>query len=210
MTTTKEERLSALVDDEAEAFETRRLLDEIEKNPEDLARWGRYHLMGDVMRGNLDRIAPPDFSARVMAAVDQESTPESMSPQSFQGRLLKPVAGMGMAAAVAVAVLVGLQNFTADHSEPGIEPSLAGSEPVIRAAQWDAGQRNALQSILEPDSRAAQVQHSPLEYGGQHILRIGMDDARFSSYLINHAESVVGRGPVSPYARTVGHGFMGE
>ncbi|MCG5509390.1 sigma-E factor negative regulatory protein [Ectothiorhodospira lacustris] len=210
MTTTKEERLSALVDDEAEAFESRRLLDELAKNPEDLARWGRYHLIGDVMRGNLDRTAPPDFSARIMAAVAEEPQPAAHVSRTLQGRLLKPVAGMGMAAAVAVAVLVGLQNFTGDPADPAMEPVLAGSEPTIRAAQWDAGQRNALQSMLDPDLRAAQVQHSPLEYGGQQILRIDMGDARFSSYLINHAESAVGRGPVPPYARTVGHGFMGD
>ncbi|EHQ53064.1 anti sigma-E protein, RseA [Ectothiorhodospira sp. PHS-1] len=198
------------MDDEAEAFETRRLLDELAKNPEDLVRWGRYHLIGDVMRGNLDRTAPSDFSTRVMAAVAEEPQPSTRVYQAWQGRLLKPAAGMGMAAAVAVAVLVGLQNFTGDPSDPRTEPAMAGTEPVIRAAQWDPGQRNALQSMLEPDGRTAQIQHSPLEHGSQQFLRIDMGDARFSSYLINHVESTVGRGAMPPQVRTVGHGFMGD
>ncbi|SEP99834.1 sigma-E factor negative regulatory protein RseA [Ectothiorhodospira magna] len=206
-TTTKEERLSALVDDEAEAFETRRLLDELTKNPEDLAQWGRYHLIGDVMRGNLQHTAPPDFSARIMAAVAEEPPLTAPSPPWY-GRLLKPAAGMGMAAAVAVAVLVGLQNFAGGLAEP--EPALAAADPVIRAAQWDTGQRHVLQSMFEPNPLSAPVQHSPLELSTPPVLPIDMDDARFSSYLLNHAEWAVGRGGIPPQVRTVGHGFVGD
>lgn len=208
MTATKEERLSALVDDEADAFELRRLVDEMEKNPEDLFQWGRYHLIGDVMRGNTLR-APAGFSDRVMQAIEEEPAP-TVSPWARHGRMLKPVAGMGMAAAVAVAVLVGVQNFTGDARDPGsAEPAMAGSDSDLRSVQFGQGQQPRYQSVFPSDTRSTQVQHSPVEMGGHRALRIDMGDARFNSYLINHTESTVGAG-VFPQTRNAGHGASGE
>jgi sigma-E factor negative regulatory protein RseA len=43
--------LSAVVDGEADAFELRRVLDELERDPELRAAWMRYHLIGSVIRG---------------------------------------------------------------------------------------------------------------------------------------------------------------
>ncbi|MCG5515267.1 MULTISPECIES: sigma-E factor negative regulatory protein [unclassified Ectothiorhodospira] len=208
MTATKEERLSALVDDEANAFELRRLVDEMEKHPEDRAQWGRYHLIGDVMRGNT-LCAPAGFSERVMQAIEEEPAP-AVSPWARHGWMLRPVAGMGMAAAVAVAVLVGVQNFTGDGSDPGAaEPAMASGESGMRSVQLGEGQASRYQSVFPSNARGTQVQHSPVEIGGQRALRIDMGDARFNSYLINHAESTVGAGAF-PQTRNVGYGASGE
>ncbi|MEN9808097.1 MAG: hypothetical protein RL756_2617, partial [Pseudomonadota bacterium] len=43
--------LSAVVDGEADAFELRRVLDELDRDPELRATWMRYHLIGSVIRG---------------------------------------------------------------------------------------------------------------------------------------------------------------
>lgn len=44
------ESLSAMVDDEASELEMRRVLKNMDNNPEVLERWRRYHLIGSVMR----------------------------------------------------------------------------------------------------------------------------------------------------------------
>ena len=45
------ESLSAVVDDEADEFELRRVLDELAKDPGLKASWARYHMIGTVLRG---------------------------------------------------------------------------------------------------------------------------------------------------------------
>ncbi|MGA0839927.1 MAG: sigma-E factor negative regulatory protein [Pseudomonadales bacterium] len=51
MTEQLRQSLSAVVDSEADAFELRRVLDELERDPALRASWMRYHLIGSVIRG---------------------------------------------------------------------------------------------------------------------------------------------------------------
>ena len=51
MSETLKESLSAAVDDEADEFELRRVLDELDKDDELRGLWARYHLFGSVLRG---------------------------------------------------------------------------------------------------------------------------------------------------------------
>lgn len=51
MTEQLKQSLSAVIDGEADAFELRRVLDELERDAELRATWSRYHLIGSVIRG---------------------------------------------------------------------------------------------------------------------------------------------------------------
>lgn len=109
----KAERLSALVDNETDTFETRRLIDELMKSEEDRSQWARYHLIGDSLRGGMTRVAPADFLSRVQEGIAGDEplhVVETAPPAAL--RWLKPVAGVGVAATVAVASLLGLQMLT--------------------------------------------------------------------------------------------------
>lgn len=108
----KSERLSALVDHETDSFETRRLIDELLKSEQDREQWARYHLIGDSLRGGMKQVAPRDFLAGVQAGIADDNPLDVRSDPPAAMRWLKPVAGAGVAAAVAVVSLLGLQMVT--------------------------------------------------------------------------------------------------
>ncbi|WP_018953841.1 sigma-E factor negative regulatory protein [Thioalkalivibrio sulfidiphilus] len=201
MTATKNERLSALVDDEADSFEVRRLVDELGKHPEDLAQWGRYHLIGDAIRGGLSRSAPADFASRVSALIEQEPALTGVPHQASRG-LLKPVAGVAMAASVAVAVLVGVMNVggTPDNSLPA--PVLADrSAPNQLAAQ-------GIRPVAEAE-RSVAISSVPVSREAPRLSRLETPDARLNSFIVNHAEHAAGQG-LMPVVRVVGYETPGE
>ncbi|MFW5452936.1 sigma-E factor negative regulatory protein [Thioalkalivibrio sulfidiphilus] len=196
MTATKNERLSALVDDEADSFEVRRLVDELGKHPEDLAQWGRYHLIGDAIRGGLNRSAPPDFASRVSALIEQEPALTGVPQQVGRG-LLKPVAGVAMAASVAVAVLVGVMNV---GGTPETLPAPALAERPVSAPlamQVAEGERQLASGNAQRVREAS------------GFSRLETPDARLNSFIVNHAEHAGGQG-LMPYVRVVGFETPGE
>lgn len=81
MNVTKQELLSALLDDEAGEFERRRLLDELEHDDELLSTWQRYALVGEVVRDAKTPIIKRNFLAGIHAAIDDEiETPMVATP----------------------------------------------------------------------------------------------------------------------------------
>lgn len=136
---TKAERLSALVDNETDAFETRRLIDELIRSDEDLARWERYHLIGDSLRGGMVRIAPRGFLEGVRRGI-VEDLPVSEPPAvASRTHWLRSAAGVAVAASVAVVTLLGLQVVMTGGDTPSplpasVELAPAGSEPETELA----------------------------------------------------------------------------
>lgn len=158
----KKERLSALVDGETDDFETRRLADELVRSGEDRRRWERYHLIGDSLRGGMRRTAPSDFMDRIHSALADE--PSLAVPQGpAHSRWLKPVAGTGIAAAVAVMTLAGLQ--------------MAGQGPEPAPVAGEAQTTPELAAGRNSDGPSAGSPEDPDEL-----------DPRFARYLENHAE----------------------
>lgn len=206
MTTTKNEYLSALVDDETEGFETRRMLDELGRNPEDMALWGRYHLIGDAIRGGVGRSASDDFASRVSAAIAAEPALDVASPAVPGRSLFKPAAGFAMAASVAVAVLVGVMNLGGTPENVTPAPALAeratlpapAAEGVVRVSEGERLAAGITPAPREPVAQSTRV-----------MSRIESPDARLNSFIVNHAEHAAGRG-LMPYVRVVGYETPGE
>lgn len=190
MNVSKNERFSAMVDDETQGFELRRLSDELLQTPEDLQRWERYHLIGDAMRGHLAPQLDQRFAQGIMAQLEQEPSIQA-APQRSRLRHAKPVLGFGMAAAVAVAVLVGLQNLVdGQNTYPALGPGMAAETPE---------QQNIVPVFMTASPNPFEV--SPPVFHP--------NDARFNAYIINHAEHAGGRG-IMPYVRVVGYEQPGE
>ncbi|TDJ28668.1 MAG: hypothetical protein E2O59_05615 [Gammaproteobacteria bacterium] len=112
--------LSAIIDGEADEFELRRVLDEIDKNEELRSTWERYHLIGSRLRREsihtraklrqrvwdvLD-FAGGDAVSPVSPRIDEEDGPTNRSHQRL-GRWTS----IAVAATVALAVVVGLNTF---------------------------------------------------------------------------------------------------
>ncbi|MFM7119618.1 MAG: sigma-E factor negative regulatory protein, partial [Gammaproteobacteria bacterium] len=64
MTEQLKQSLSAVIDGEADAFELRRVLDELDRDADLRATWSRYHLIGSVIRG--ERTARTGAVARAL------------------------------------------------------------------------------------------------------------------------------------------------
>ena len=135
MGVSKDEHLSALVDDEAGEFERRRLMDELIAS---------------------ERDTPPaidtGFAARVSAALAEE-TMDDAPPAHRAGRLAKPVAGFAMAASVAVATVLGVQGFMSpqEGAAPAGGPTVTAqaSQPVSSGIRQVAVTSSAAPAVAE-------------------------------------------------------------
>jgi sigma-E factor negative regulatory protein RseA len=133
----KAERLSALVDNETDAFETRRLVDELIKSEADRAQWARYHLIGDSLRGGMTRLAPSDFLAGVRRGIEDEAPLAISARPVLAASWLKPAAGVGVAAAVAVVTLLGFQMLATDGPDRVQAPATAQVAPAQEADETE-------------------------------------------------------------------------
>jgi len=180
-----EERVSALVDSELTSFESRRLINELEKSPALKERWGRYHLIGDVLRDEMPLEVDQNFASSVMDRINEEDADGSSLNKA--NAWLKPLAGVAITATVAVVSLLGLKNLT---SEGGLTADqIAKSE---RAAPTQSVASSGASGMVQPVS----IEKSSIEgsQGKAEILKPVMSDPRMNSYLATHAEFAAGPG----------------
>ncbi len=86
------------------------------------ATWDRYHLMGDVMRGETSEVINLDLSSQIAAAIAEEPTvlaprPSNGFTEKFKAKvvqLAKPFGQMAIAASAAGLMVMGVQQNTAD------------------------------------------------------------------------------------------------
>lgn len=146
MTEMLRQSLSAVIDDEADAFELRRVLDELDRNPDLRALWDRYHAIGSVLRGER-RPPAPALRERVWQALEHDAdepvepliesappepvatpAPAAAAPRSRLGRFT----GLAVAASVAFAVVIGVNGLSGGGSAaPDIAASGVTSHPLV-------------------------------------------------------------------------------
>ncbi len=113
MTDHKYEELSALLDDELDSARMQQVLDAMKEDYHLRESWDHYSLIGDVLRGEAVRHTSGGVASRVTAALANEpaiiavpSRPDESKDVSYNPaktiRWLRPVAGMALAASVAV------------------------------------------------------------------------------------------------------------
>lgn len=191
MGVSKDEYLSALVDDEVGRFEGRRLLDELSKSEEDRACWGRYHLIGEAMRGELPAKLNLSLAARIEQQIDLEP---AYAPQGgfalTANRMAKPMLGFAMAASVAVVAVLTVQSLQGPADESGVGQIASEFESSSMLATQPVGMRL-------PVARVA-TGTVPVSEGSAAA------EARLNSYLMNHSENAPGR-IITPHVRIVGY-----
>lgn len=119
------ESLSAMVDDEASELEMRRVLKNMDNNPEVLERWRRYHLIGSVMRkehgvgaanpSSLVSSISNTLSMEAEKLVERQNAPMTRGGQSA----LRDVLGKTAIAASFAATLVLGFNYVGKVDEAG-------------------------------------------------------------------------------------------
>ncbi len=128
------ERLSALVDGELDVRETRLLVARLAADGALRARWERYHLIGEALRGRLPRGAlDPALAGRVCARLPAQAPPEPAGA----GRWRWAAAGLALAASLAAVAVIALRDGAAPQRRApevaAVAPAPAGStrwEPV--------------------------------------------------------------------------------
>jgi sigma-E factor negative regulatory protein RseA len=118
------ESLSAVMDDEADAFELRRVLDEASGDEMLRAHWHRLHLMRDIMRGEsavyLPGLRREVFDALNETQAQQDAEAEGLhlvadAPQPRRTSWLGRLTGTAVAAGVAVLIVLNSDLFSQEQ-----------------------------------------------------------------------------------------------
>lgn len=172
------EELSALIDGCLPKEAAQRLIDLSVRDTDVRAVWMRYHLIGDALRNNLPKNTNLDLARQISRILEQEPTVLARKGPSLR-RMLLPIAGLAMAASVAMVAVVSLQKVDKNTSEPELKP-ITEQAPIINplpvsTVRWDS----------QPSSP------SP----------------RLHRYLLNHNQynSSLSMQGVSPYVRIVSY-----
>lgn len=111
------ESLSALMDGESEELELRRVLKALPDNAGAADTWRRYHLARSLMQRDRGVDTSADLSAGIMARLNHEPAPvmtdtrEAKTPHSAGTPRVSLIRGAGVAAAVSLMVITGVQYF---------------------------------------------------------------------------------------------------
>ncbi|MBF7052599.1 sigma-E factor negative regulatory protein [Halomonas sp. KAO] len=132
------ESLSALMDNEGDELELRRVLKSLSDEPDAADAWRRYHLMRSLMRQESDVDVSVDLSAGILARLESEPAPvldeghrdDEVRPAAVR-RSLPLARSAGIAAAVSLMVITGVQFYNGGGLPGGGSPSaeLAGGTP---------------------------------------------------------------------------------
>lgn len=150
------EKLSALVDNEIDELEQRRVLGALAEDAALRRTWDRYHLVRAALRKELEFVVEPGLAERISEKIHMTSAPAgSASPRAFWRRAALVSGTVAIAASVAAVAIFSLQWMRAPT---GTQRLAAQDKPpqaqVARAAgamRWDtthAEAENALNAYL--------------------------------------------------------------
>ncbi len=156
MSEQQRQQLSALVDGEIDPALMQATVSALESNPALTTAWERYHLIGELMRGEGVDLAYRDIAARVHEQIETEPVPLA---RKFAHRPRKsrfgPFLGAALAAAAAFfAVFAVPQLFDLEQTAAGTPGQVAASDPPkqfqlsVPGRRWQLD-RPALESKLD-------------------------------------------------------------
>ena len=197
------ESLSALMDDEAEQLEVRRVLQTGEQDPNVRRSWERYQLARSVMHKE-PWDSGVDLSAGIAAALAEEPALKA-TPAASAFRWKTQLGRVAVAASVTVAVLVGVRMVNHDPAvdntmasvERGVPAMSAASAPAVSATP--AAGSGAILAGFSSHADHQQQQPQRLQPAGEPSV---WQKQRVADYLRQHAENNVQAAPqLVPYAR---------
>jgi sigma-E factor negative regulatory protein RseA len=170
MSSLDKETLSAMLDNEANEFEVRRVLQQLQNDPELAGTWQRMNLVQAVLHDDNVResgfIARPDqrLSRAVARTLAGEPVP---APSRVRRQWAQPLARLSIAASVAVAFFVGMQvsverqGSSTDNAVPlasqtgsGLPAAQDGGQPApVTGDLADAGRPAPQVREVNPEAR---------------------------------------------------------
>ncbi|MGE8496387.1 MAG: sigma-E factor negative regulatory protein [Pseudomonas sp.] len=184
-----QESLSAVMDNEADELELRRVLSASD-DAEMRATWSRYQIARAVMHKEL--LEPRlDIAAAVSAALADEAVPVAAKEARKPWRMVGRVA---VAASVTVAVLAGVRLYNQDELA-GAQMAQQASQPSLTVPQLQGPAMLAGFNVSEGEQPVASTVADEAESGWH--------EQRLPAYLRQHAQqgAVNGNESALPYAR---------
>ncbi|RJG14178.1 RNA polymerase subunit sigma [Pseudomonas cavernicola] len=187
-----QESLSAVMDNEADELELRRVLNASD-DAELRSTWSRYQIARAVMHKEL--LEPRlDIAAAVSAALADEVVPV-VAPAAALPARWRTLGRLAVAASVTLAVLAGVRLYNQDEvagtqlAQQGVQPTLA--MPQMQGSAVLAGYSEGVEQA--PVSQANAARQAQLSWHEQ----------RLPTYLRQHAQQAAmsGTDSVLPYAR---------
>ncbi|QJQ94727.1 MULTISPECIES: sigma-E factor negative regulatory protein [Halomonadaceae] len=126
MSHNERESLSALMDNEANELELRRVLKILEASPDAADTWRRYHLARSLMQRDREVDVSMDLSAGIMARIESEPLP-LVEEASGKRRSFSFASSAAIAAAVSLMVITGVQVYNVAGTPGADGPAMAGS-----------------------------------------------------------------------------------
>jgi sigma-E factor negative regulatory protein RseA len=157
------ESLSALMDGESDELELRRVLKSLPDNADAADTWRRYHLARSVMQREQGVDVSMDLSAGVMARLQEEPAPlADMASETSQGKSHKAptvsfARGAGVAAAVSLMVITGVQFFSSGFDNGNEIPSADRPNSVANAPSLPANATQQVQPVNLATSEAPRI-----------------------------------------------------
>ncbi|MDT8880476.1 sigma-E factor negative regulatory protein [Halomonas saccharevitans] len=231
------ESLSALMDNEGDELELRRVLKSLDDSPDAADTWRRYHLMRSLMRREHEVDVATDLSAGIMARLEDEPLPQ-VEAKGGTGRSMSLLRGAGIAAAVSLMVITGVQFYQGGigrevpsdvaaqmPSQPMSSPELQASPAALGGSELAAPQVGGRPSLADlplfqtpsGDGRGLMTVgagvDSPLVLSPRQSARVNQQQAQLlQSYLDRHAEGAAyGSGDTwMPLLRASGSESLGQ
>lgn len=207
MMSDRNEELSSVLDDYRDTEQDRSVLDELQADVNQQYTARRYQLIGSVMRNEIPSAIDLDFESRVRSLIDQEPS-LSVSPAIdnskeiktswFSSIFFKPVAGLAVAATVAIVTVSSLQVQNSSEDKSTAVASTSASQAKVE----QLANRSLLQNAVRVSGRSPVV--TP---GGTNwkIKRSEPDmQSKLNTYLVNHNEHSNSMQGIIPQARVVG------
>jgi negative regulator of sigma E activity len=126
------ETLSAMMDDEADGLELRRVVKELNAEPQLAATWGRYHAVRASLQQEMHQLPAVNLLAgiRSQLAVEPAVAGKLVNSRSFTGRLLRWAGQGAIAASVAGAVLLSYPLLQTASTQESADASLVAATVV--------------------------------------------------------------------------------
>lgn len=154
MSETKLERVSALIDGELEKADALRLLGEVADDPELRRAWEQYYLISDAVHGRAAADIPAAaLFERVRLGIQAEPTLYRLSV--FRATALRPLAGLALAASVAVVAVLGVRSYMPDTGLGAVTVAQRETPPALSLA---SGRNQG--GVFDPRLSRYMVNHS--------------------------------------------------
>jgi sigma-E factor negative regulatory protein RseA len=181
------DQISAFLDDELSDEETAFLVRRFERDAEARNQLRRYTAIGCALRGELTTADPDVLRRRITSALhgavpQQQLAARAPIVQPWRARLVRPFVGVGIAAAVAIAAVIGLR--FANEARSPVEG--------LEATPLQAGQWTEPPSYVVPQDAAESGPVAP--------------PIRLTNYLMRHGEYASGLSRTSVHSNVVGAG----